>query len=91
MSNKWFKREEKRQVTFRIGEDETEIGLLKMIEHPWSIQNVKEIPMEFQHVLVIADIDKKIRKIVRKTCNERREISLLRDVKIRKLFEQKVI
>ena len=51
---------------------------------------MKEISGEFQHVLVIADIDKrKIRKVVRKTCAERRKITLLKDVKIRKRFEEK--
>ena len=48
--------------------------------------------MKFQHASVIADIDrKKIRNIVRKTCAERRKISLLKDVKIRKRVEEKVI
>ena len=52
---------------------------------------MKAIPGEFQHALVMADIDKrKIRKVVRKTCTERRKISLLKDVKIRKRFEEKV-
>ena len=56
------------------------------------IRNVKAIPGEFQHALVIADIDKrKIRKVVRKTCEERRKTSLLKDVKFRKRFEEKVI
>ena len=41
---------------------------------------------------MIADRDKKkIRKVVRKTCVERRKITLLTDVKIRKRFEEKVI
>ena len=40
---------------------------------------------------MIADIDRrKIRKIVLKTCAERRKINLLKDVKIRKRFEEKV-
>ena len=53
---------------------------------------MKAIPGEFQHALVIVDIDKKkIRKVVRKTCVERRKISLLKDVKIRKRHEEKVI
>ena len=39
-----------------------------------------------------ADIDRrKIRKVVRKTCAERRKIRLLKDVKIRKQFKEKVI
>ena len=50
------------------------------------------IHREFQHALVVADIDmKKIRIVVRKTCTERRIISWLKDLKIRKRFEEKVI
>ena len=47
--------------------------------------------MEFQHSLLVANIDKKkTRNVVRKTCNERRKITLLKDV-IRKRYEEKVI
>ena len=50
------------------------------------------IPGDSQHALVVADIDKKqIKNVVRKTCTERRKISLLKDVKIMKQFEEKVI
>ena len=53
---------------------------------------MKAILGELQHGLVIADIDKKkIRKVVRKTCAERRKIRLLKDVKSRKQFKKKVI
>ena len=54
------------------------------------MRSVKTIPGEFQHVLVIADIDgKKIRKVVRETCAERRKTGLQKDMKIRKRFEEK--
>ena len=47
---------------------------------------MKAIPEEFQHVLVVADVDKKIIKnVVRKTGIEKR-ISLLGDEKIMKQF-----
>ena len=40
---------------------------------------------------MIADIDKKkIKKVVTKKCAERRKITLLKDVKIRKRIEEKV-
>ena len=53
---------------------------------------MKAIHGEFQHALVVAIMDKKkIRKVVRKTCVERRKITLLKDVKIRKRFEEKVM
>ena len=87
-SNTWFKSEEKRKVIFRMGENETEIDFVLMKkEHQRFIQNMKAIPGEFQHALVVAAIDKrKIRKVVRKTRAERGKITLLKDVKIRKRF-----
>ena len=73
-------------------ENETEIDfVLTKKEHPWFIHNEKTIPGEFQHVLVIADIDKsKIRQVVRKSCAERRKITLLKDVEIRKRSGERV-
>ena len=70
VSDTWFKREEMRKVTFRMGEDKTEIVfVLIKKEHGRFIQNVKAIPGELQLALVMADIDKrKIRNVVRKTC-----------------------
>ena len=49
------------------------------------------IPGEFQHALVVADMDKKKIRIMRKTCAERRKISLMKDLKIRKRFEEKTV
>ena len=78
------RREEKRKVTFRIGENETKIDIVLIeIEHRRITQNVKANPWQFQHALVIAEIDKKkISKVGRKKCAERRKITLLKDVKI---------
>ena len=43
--------------------------------------NIKAISGVCQHALVIVDINmKKIRSVVRKTCTERRKISLLKDL-----------
>ena len=55
-------------MTFRIGENETEIDLVLIKnEHRRFMQNVKAIPGDFQHAIVIADIDKKkIRKVVKR-------------------------
>ena len=53
---------------------------------------MKVISGEFQHSLVVPDIDtKKISNVVRKTCAERQRITLLKDVKIRKKFKENVI
>ena len=54
-------------------------------EHQRFIQNVKAISGEFQHAFVIANMEKKkIRKVVRKTCAERRKLFLMKYVKITK-------
>ena len=81
MCVKSFKREERRKVTFRMRENEREIGfVLIKKEHQWFIKNEMAILEQFQHALVIVKIDKtKIRNVVRKTCTERRKISLLKD------------
>ena len=53
---------------------------------------MKVIRGVFQHALVVADIDRqKIRNIVSKIYTERRQISLLIDVKTGKRFEENVI
>ena len=71
-------------MTFRIGVNETEIDFVLINkEYRRIICNVNAIPGLFQHVLLIAGMDKKIRTVVRKTCAVRRNISLLKDVKIR--------
>ena len=63
--------------------------LLIRKRHLRFMQNVKAIPGESQNALVVADIGKeRIGKVVRKTCVERRKISLLRDVKMRKLLKK---
>ena len=74
-------REGKEEGDIQNDENETEIDfVLTNKEHRQFIQNVKAIPGEFQHALVIADIaKKKIRKLVRRTCAKRRRISLLRE------------
>ena len=92
VSNIWFKREEKRKVTLRMGENETEIDfVLIKKEHRRFIQYVKAIPGQFQHALVFSDIDKReIRKVVRKTCAEGRKMTMLKDEVIKKRFEEKV-
>ena len=78
MSNTWIKREERRKVTFREGENETEIDFVSIkMEYRRLVPYVKAISGESQHALVVADIDrKKIRKVVRKTYAERKKIGL---------------
>ena len=56
VSNTWFRREEKSKVTLRMGEIEQKIEFaLTKKEHRVFIRNVKAIPGEFQHALVVED------------------------------------
>ena len=75
-----------------MGENETEIDfVLSKKEHRQFVQNVKAIAGELQIASLRADIDKKkLRKAVRKACAERRKITLLKDVTIRKRFKKRV-
>ena len=62
-------------MTFRMGENKTNLFCVYKEEHQRSMHNAKAIPGKFQHALVIADIDKrKIRNVVRKTSAERRKM-----------------
>ena len=87
------KKEGKRKVTFRMGENKTDIVfVLIMNEHRRFMQNVEAIAGEFQNTFVLLDIDKKkMRNVVRNTCAVRRKISFLKDVKKRKRFRDNVV
>ena len=66
VSNTWFEREERRNVTFILRENDIEIGfVLIRIKHWQFLRNFNAIPCKSWHALVIADIDKKkIRNVV---------------------------
>ena len=71
-----------------MGENDTKIDfVLIKKQHCLFMRYVNAIPGEFQHSLVIADIDKKkIGYAVRKTYTCFRKMSLVKDVKIRRRF-----
>ena len=67
-------------MTFRMGENKTKIDFVLIKKEHRRFLQKKAIPGEYQHALVIADIDnKKIRKVVKRACSERRKISLMKD------------
>ena len=54
LSNTWSKREEKRKVSFGMGENETEINVVSIKkQHRRFTQNVKAITGDIQHSLVV--------------------------------------
>ena len=75
----------------RISENYTEIDFVLIEkEHRKFMQIVKALPVVFQHAVVVADIDKKkLRNVKRRTCTKRRKIILLKDLLIGKRLEKK--
>ena len=67
MANTWFYKTGKRKTTYTAGGCETEINFVLVEEKNRKyIRSVKVIPWELQHRLVVVDLDKVLKKIVRK-------------------------
>ena len=68
MANTWFYKTDKRKITYDAGGCETEIDFVLVGEnYKKYVKDVKVIPWELQHRLVVVDLDKKVlKKIVRK-------------------------
>ena len=92
VANTWFKKKEKRKVTYSAGSCQTEIDFVLVgTENRKYIKDVKVIPWELQHRLVVLDLDKRIsRKIVKKERIMRRRVWKLNEKPTRMAFENKV-
>ena len=92
VANTWFKKEEKRKVTFSAGGNETEIDFVLVGKASRKyLRDVKVIPGELQHRLVVVDLDKrKVRKVVRKETVQRRKVWKLKEEETRVRFERRV-
>ena len=65
---------EKREVTSRLVENETNVDLVLIGKgHLLFVQNVKAITVGFQHALVTTDIDKKIRNVMKRHIQEKKD------------------
>ena len=73
VSNRRFKKKEKRKVIYSLGDNETEIDFaLVEKESIKFLKNVKVIPWELQHRLVVVDVKKENlfrRMKMKRTCN----------------------
>ena len=68
MANTWFKKTNIRKITFKSGNNESEIDfILVSKENRKFLKDVKVIPWELQHRLLVADVDqRKLNKVVKK-------------------------
>ncbi|XP_033096796.1 uncharacterized protein LOC117101040 [Anneissia japonica] len=89
VGNTWFKN--KRKATFQSGVAETQIDFM-LVENEWrkKIQNVKVIPGELQHSLLVMDVGKLHIPKKKQVLPKRLKIWKLRDVKIQQKFAEKM-
>ena len=68
VANTWFKKTDKRKINYSAGGCGTEIDFVLVGEkYRKYIRDVKVIPWELQHRLVVVDLDNKVlKKVVRK-------------------------
>ena len=78
VANTWFRKGEKRKVTYSAGENETEIDVVLVGKgNKKYLRDVKVIPGELQRRLVVTALVKK--KVVRKKAIERRKVWKLKE------------
>ena len=92
VANTWFRKGEKRKVTYSAGENETEIDFVLVGKgNRKFLRDVKVIPGELQHRLVVTDlVKKKVKKVVRKETIERRKVWKLKEDDTRARFKGRV-
>ena len=75
VANTWFKKEEKRKMTYSAVGNGTEIDFVLVRKGNRNyLRDVKVIPGELHHRLVVTDLVKKVKKVVRKEAIERRKV-----------------
>ena len=92
VANTFFRKGEKRKVTFSSGGNKTEVDFVLVGKGKRKfLRDVKMIPGELQHSLVIVDVDKKkMKKVVKKVTTERRKVWKLKEEATRGRFEGRV-
>ena len=92
VANTWFRKGEKRKVTYSAGVNESEIDFVLVGKgNRKYLRDVKVIPGELQHRLVVVDlVKKKVEKVVRKEAFERRKVWKLKEDDTRAKFEERV-
>ena len=67
VANTWFEKKEERKITYSMGGNETDIDFVLVGKNNRKyLKDVKAIPWELQHRLVVTDIDKRrLKKVVK--------------------------
>ena len=57
VASTWFEKKEKRKITYSMGGNEPDIDFVLVGKNNKYLKDVKAIPWELQHRLVVTDID----------------------------------
>ena len=89
VANTWFEKEQ-RKITNGMGENETEIDFVLVGKNNREyLKDVKAIPWELQHRLVVTDIDKrKLKKVVKNEQTFRRRVWKLKKNNMKTKFQK---
>ena len=92
IANTWYKKPDKRKITFRSGKNESEIDFILVGKtNRKYLRDVKVIPGELQHGMVVTDFIKRdVKKIIKRERIVRRKIWKLKEKDIQKKFEKRV-
>ena len=91
-ANTWFKKTDKKMITFKSGNNESEIDfILVSKENRKFVKDVKVISWELQHRLLVADVDKrKLNKVIKKESRVKRMVWKLKEREMQEKFERRV-
>ena len=92
VANTWFKKTDERKIMFKSGNNESEIDfILVSKENRKLLKDVKVIPWELQHPLLVANVDKtKLNKVVKKESRVKRMVWKLKEREMQEKFEKRV-
>ena len=92
VANTWFKKKDKRKVTYSSGGNDTEINFVVVGKKKRKyLRDVKVIPEKLQHRLVVVDVEEqKLKKSVKKSKKVRWRVRKLKEKEIKEKFEERI-
>ena len=92
VANTWFKKTNKRKITFKSGNNESKIDfILVSKENRKFLKDIKIIPWELQIRLLVAGVDKrKLNKVVKKESRVKHMVWKSKEREMQEKFERRV-
>ena len=92
VANTWYKQRGNRKVTYSSGGNDTEIDFVLVGKKRKYIRDVKVIPGELQHRLVVVKVEEqKLKMSVKKSRRVRWRVWKLKEKEIKEKFEERAV